>query len=168
MTPLHSCGPRAPPRASRPIAGDSEPALHAAISPWHRTSTRTRRRRAELRRLGDRGLGELAVVEVVVEAAAAPAARRGCPARRCGPSSMTTIVSALRIVESRCAITKLVRPCRSRAIAAWIRTSVRVSTLLVASSRMRMLGSARNARAIVSSCLWPDEMLEASSSSTVS
>ena len=69
---------------------------------------------------------------------------------------MTTIVSASRIVDSRCAMTKLVRPWRRRAIASWMSTSVRVSTLLVASSRMRMLGSARNARAIVSSCFWPD------------
>src|ERR1017187_3545402 len=33
------------------------------------------------------------------------------------PASMTTIVSASRTVDSRCAITKLVRPARSRAIA---------------------------------------------------
>jgi hypothetical protein len=46
-------------------------------------------------------------------------------------------------------------------------TSVRVSTLLVASSRIRIAGSARNARAIVSSCLWPAEMFAASSSRTV-
>jgi hypothetical protein len=38
-------------------------------------------------------------------------------------------------------------------------TSVRVSTELVASSRMRMAGSARNARAIVSSCFSPAETL---------
>ncbi len=68
---------------------------------------------------------------------------------------MTRIVSASRIVESRCAITKLVRPFISRAIARWMSTSVRVSTELVASSRMRIRGSARNARAIVSSCFSP-------------
>jgi hypothetical protein len=33
------------------------------------------------------------------------------------PASITTIVLALRIVESRWAMTKLVRPCRSRAMA---------------------------------------------------
>ena len=37
------------------------------------------------------------------------AARRGCPARRSAPSSITRIRSASRIVESRWAITKLVR-----------------------------------------------------------
>ena len=40
-----------------------------------------------------------------------------------------------------------------RAIARWMRTSVRVSTELVASSRIRIGGSARNARAIVEQLL---------------
>ena len=84
------------------------------------------------------------------------------------PASMTMIVSALRMVDSRCAMTKLVRPRRSRAIASWMRTSVRVSTLLVASSRMRMAGLARKARAMVSNCFCPEEMLAASSSRIVS
>ena len=53
-------------------------------------------------------------------------------------------------------------------IASWICTSVRVSTELVASSRMRMAGSARKARAIVSSCFWPALMLSPSSLMTVS
>ena len=47
-------------------------------------------------------------------------------------------------------------------------TSVRVSTELVASSRMSTLGLARNARAIVSSCFSPALTLPPSSSSTVS
>ena len=61
-------------------------------------------------------------------------------------------------------MTKLVRPFMSRAIAFWMSTSVRVSTELVASSRMRIWGSARNARAIVSSCFSPCDRLDASSS----
>ena len=65
-------------------------------------------------------------------------------------------------------MTKLVRSFMSSAIACWISTSVRVSTELVASSRIRMSGSARNARAMVSSCFSPWETLVASSSSTVS
>ena len=69
-----------------------------------------------------------------------PAARCACPARRSGPLSMTRIRSASRIVDSRCAITKLVRPWRSEFIARWISTSVRVSTELVASSRIRIAG----------------------------
>ena len=77
-------------------------------------------------------------------------------------------MSASRMVESRWAITKLVRCERSAAMACWISTSVRVSTELVASSRMRMAGSARNARAMVSSCFSPALRLVPSSSSTVS
>jgi len=53
-------------------------------------------------------------------------------------------------------------------MASWISTSVRVSTELVASSRIRISGSARNARAIVRSCFSPAETAEASSSSRVS
>ena len=78
------------------------------------------------------------------------------------------MTSAPRIVDSRWAITKLVRLTRSAFIASWICTSVRVSTELVASSRMRMAGSARNARAIVSSCFWPALMLSPSSLISVS
>ena len=65
-------------------------------------------------------------------------------------------------------MTKLVRSFMSSAIACWMSTSVRVSTELVASSRIRMSGSARKARAMVSSCRSPCETLVASSSSTVS
>ena len=54
------------------------------------------------------------------------------------PSSITRMTSAPRIVERRWAITKLVRSARSAFIASWISTSVRVSTELVASSRMRI------------------------------
>ena len=46
---------------------------------------------------------------------------------------------------------KLVRPSRSAFIACWTSSSVRVSTLLVASSRMSTAGLATKARAIVSS-----------------
>lgn len=60
-------------------------------------------------------------------------------------------------------MTKLVRPCGGRAIASSMRTSVRVSTLLVASSRMRMPGLARKAWAIVSSWRCPEEMLDGAS-----
>ena len=72
------------------------------------------------------------------------------------------------MVESRCAITKLVRSVRSAAIACCTSTSVRVSTELVASSRISSDGSARNARAIVISCFSPALTLPPSSSITVS
>ncbi len=74
------------------------------------------------------------------------------------PWSMTKMVSASRMVESRWAITKLVRPRSRRAMAFWMSTSVLVSTELVASSRMRICGSARKALAMVSSCFSPCEM----------
>ena len=70
----------------------------------------------------------------------ARAARRGCPARRSCPASITRIMSASRIVESRCAMMKLVRSRRSWRVACWISTSVRVSTELVASSRISSCG----------------------------
>ena len=48
-----------------------------------------------------------------------------------------------------------VRPLRSAVIACWMSSSVRVSTELVASSRISIAGSARNARAMVMSCFSP-------------
>jgi hypothetical protein len=84
------------------------------------------------------------------------------------PSFMTRISSASRIVDSRCAMTNDVRPRISPVMARWMSTSVRVSTDEVASSRIRIGGSARKARAIVSSCFSPADTLVASSSSTVS
>ena len=61
-------------------------------------------------------LGELAGVQAVVEATAS--AEIGVSALlHMRPASITTIVLALRIVESRWAMTKLVRPCHSRAMA---------------------------------------------------
>lgn len=72
------------------------------------------------------------------------------------------------MVESRCAMTKLVRSLRSAAIACCTSRSVRVSTELVASSRMSSAGSERKARAMVTSCFSPALMLPPSASSTVS
>ena len=53
------------------------------------------------------------------------------------------------MVESRCAITKLVRSAMIASIARVMYCSVRVSTLEVASSRMRIAGSVTIARAMV-------------------
>jgi hypothetical protein len=72
------------------------------------------------------------------------------------------------MVERRWAMTKLVRFSMRRFMAFWIRCSVRVSTLEVASSRIMIAGSERMARAMVRSCFWPCEMLLASSLRTVS
>ena len=59
-------------------------------------------------------------------------------------------------------MTKLVRPSVRRSIARWIKSSVRVSTELVASSRISIGAFWSIARAIVSSCFCPAEMLVAS------
>ena len=72
------------------------------------------------------------------------------------------------MVESRWAMTKLVRSERSAAIARCTSTSVRVSTELVASSRISNAGSARKARAMVINCFSPALTLLPSSSITVS
>ncbi len=65
-------------------------------------------------------------------------------------------------------MTKLVRSERSVVVAFCTSTSVRVSTELVASSRMSSDGSDRNARAMVMSCRSPADRLPPSSSTTVS
>ncbi|MNP76289.1 hypothetical protein D3C76_1734980 [compost metagenome] len=62
-------------------------------------------------------------------------------------------------MDSRWAMTKLVRPEIIRRKAFWIRISVSVSILLVASSRISIGGSASMTRAIVSSCFWPWDRL---------
>ena len=84
------------------------------------------------------------------------------------PSSMTRIVSASRIVDSRWAMTNEVRSLRSAAIASCTSTSVRVSTDEVASSRMSSAGCAKNARAIVMSWRSPADTFAPSSSIRVS
>ena len=80
------------------------------------------------------------------------------------PPFITRIMSASRMVDRRCAITKLVRPTVSASIAFWISSSVRVSTEEVASSRIRIGASCTIARAMVSSCFWPWESDDLSSS----
>ena len=57
---------------------------------------------------------------------------------------------------------------RSRLRARWMTTSVWVSTYAVASSRMRMRGAARMARAKLRSCRWPTERFRPRCWSTVS
>src|SRR5690242_3373405 len=75
------------------------------------------------------------------------------------PASITRMTSASRIVESRCAMMKLVRSRRNSPMARWINSSVRVSTELVASSRTSSCGRASTARAMVISCFSPALML---------
>ena len=68
------------------------------------------------------------------------------------------------MVESRCAISTLVRPVIMRSSASRTRNSVSVSTELVASSRMRMPGRWASARANEMSCFCPVESVEPRSS----
>ena len=70
--------------------------------------------------------------------------------------------SASTIVDRRWAMMKQVRPRMRRSIAFWMSSSVRVSTLDVASSRISSSRCASSARAMVSSCFWPEEMDEVS------
>ena len=84
------------------------------------------------------------------------------------PWSSTTIRSARRMVESRCAMTKAVRPARSRLSPFSIRRSVPMSTDEVASSRIRMRGFASRARAKATSWRWPSESRNPRSPSSVS
>ena len=76
--------------------------------------------------------------------------------------------SASTIVDRRWAMMKHVLPRIRRSMAFWMRSSVRVSTLDVASSRISSSRCARSARAMVSSCFWPEEMDEVSLPMTVS
>ena len=64
------------------------------------------------------------------------------------PWSKTRMRSALRIVASRCAMTKVVRPFITSSSASWSLRSVAASSALVASSRIRIGGFLRSARAI--------------------
>ena len=64
-------------------------------------------------------------------------------------------MSAFLIVERRCAMTTAVRPRNMSAKARWICISELVSTLAVASSRIRTCGSPTMARAKLMSWRWP-------------
>src|SRR6266571_3624291 len=61
--------------------------------------------------------------------------------------------------ESRCAITSVVRPLAMRSSSAWMPFSVSESSAEVASSKTRMLGFLRTARAIATRCFSPPESL---------
>ena len=78
------------------------------------------------------------------------------------------IASASRTVESRCAITKVVRPRMSWSMPRPMSISVRVSMLEVASSRMSTGGSATAARAMARSCRCPCERFAPSEVTIVS
>ena len=64
----------------------------------------------------------------------------GAPSRRPGRASSTWITSALRTVDSRWAITSVVRSAEIRSSERWMAASVSLSTADVASSSSRMTG----------------------------
>ena len=76
--------------------------------------------------------------------------------------------SASAIVDSRCAITNVVRPDITSRSAALIACSVEASIELVASSSTRIRGSARSARAIASRWRWPPDSVSPRSPTRVS
>ena len=64
------------------------------------------------------------------------------------------------MVDSRCAIAIVVRPAISTCSASRMISSVSVSTLDVASSRISTRGSNASARANDSSCFWPTDSVD--------
>ncbi len=116
---------------------------------------------------GGRLLGPVAIQPRVgpVRPRAAPSCVP-CSATR--PWSSTTIRPAPRIVDRRWAITSAVRPASSRRSPRSIWASVRTSTFEVASSRIRMRGSAAAARANATSWRWPADRCPPRSPTSVS
>jgi hypothetical protein len=64
---------------------------------------------------------------------------------------------APRTVDSRWAMTMVVRPTLTRSSERWMAASVSLSTAEVASSRIRIGGSLRTARAIERRWRWPPD-----------
>ena len=96
---------------------------------------------------------KLRIVKICIEPFAASSSS-WFPCSMMSPSFMTRIRSASRIVDSRWAMTKLVLPSSGYPWLSGSRFRF-LSTDEVASSRIRILLSARIARAIVSSCFCP-------------
>ena len=84
------------------------------------------------------------------------------------PSSSTTMSSASAIVDSRWAITNVVRPAITSRSASLIACSVDASTDEVASSSTRIRGSASSARAIASRWRCPPDSVSPRSPTRVS
>ncbi len=73
------------------------------------------------------------------------------------PASITWMRWAWRTVDSRWAITMVVRPADTLAMDRWMAASVSLSTADVASSSTSTAGSRRMARAMVRRWRWPPE-----------
>lgn len=92
----------------------------------------------------------------------------GSPCSTTFPSPITTTQSACLKVLSRCASTKLVLPAISKRIAFCVLASVSGSIALVASSRIRIRGSAIIALAKQINCLCPSDRAEPRSPTSAS
>ena len=77
-------------------------------------------------------------------------------------------MSAVLTVESRCAMTIVVRPCIARSNASWTTCSLSASSADVASSRSRIRGDKANARAMAIRCFCPPDSLTPRSPTNVS
>mmetsp|Transcript_8309 Transcript_8309/g.21485 ORF Transcript_8309/g.21485 Transcript_8309/m.21485 type:complete len:110 (-) Transcript_8309:1639-1968(-) len=75
------------------------------------------------------------------------------------PPWTTAMMSALRIVDKRCATTTHVRPTMSLSSASCTSFSLSASREDVASSSSRILGSLRRARAMAMRCFCPPESM---------
>mmetsp|Transcript_142973 Transcript_142973/g.356280 ORF Transcript_142973/g.356280 Transcript_142973/m.356280 type:complete len:132 (-) Transcript_142973:1825-2220(-) len=84
------------------------------------------------------------------------------PCSKILPSCTTQIASALRIVDRRWAMTRVVRRFSRRRLskASWTMRSLAVSKALVASSSKRTAGLRTTARAMAIRCFWPPENLQ--------
>ena len=77
-------------------------------------------------------------------------------------------MSAVLTVESRCAMTIVVRPCIARSNASWTTCSLSASSADVASSRSRIRGDKASARAMAIRCFCPPDSLTPRSPTNVS
>mmetsp|Transcript_18177 Transcript_18177/g.28446 ORF Transcript_18177/g.28446 Transcript_18177/m.28446 type:complete len:121 (-) Transcript_18177:2268-2630(-) len=82
------------------------------------------------------------------------------PVSLTSPRSITTIWLAPRMVDSRCAITSVVRPDDSRSSASCTTFSDCASRAEVASSKSRIGVSRKSARAMTTLCRWPPDRAE--------
>jgi hypothetical protein len=90
------------------------------------------------------------------------------PRSTISPWSSTMISSAPTMVESRWAITKVVRLRETLSSASWISFSVWLSSADVASSSNRMGGAFRIVRAMATRCFSPPDNLRPRSPTSVS
>jgi len=90
------------------------------------------------------------------------------PRSTTSPASSTTISSALTTVDRRWAMTMVVRRSAIASSVDWISASVRLSSALVASSRIRIGGFLSSVRAIATRCFSPPDSFSPRSPTRVS